>query len=176
MWKLSCVDRIARLLLSPPPVPQGTHASCSTNKHCETIWTSANTPPISCGLCFITFMDNSEANHDMENVDKKVGIAKEPQLPRQVFRLTQKVKSKWVGETDYCCPGENKIPTFPWNTSVETQTENIWSRNDKPQKMYQKEKQGRQQWCATVCTRTIVLSRPPVGQITTSKIWFLSSF
>ena len=49
----------------------------------------------------------------MENVDKKVGIAKEPQLPRQVFRLTQKVKSKWVGETDYYCPGKIKTQPFP---------------------------------------------------------------
>ena len=57
-------------------------------------------------------MDNSGGNHDTENLDKKVGIAKEPQLPRQVFRLTQKVKSKWVGETDYYRPGENKITTF----------------------------------------------------------------
>ena len=48
----------------------------------------------------------------MENVDKKLGIAKVPLLPRQVIRLTQKVKSRWVGETDYYCPGENKITTF----------------------------------------------------------------
>ena len=48
----------------------------------------------------------------MENVDKKFGIAKDPLLPRQVIRLTQKVKSRWVGETDYYCPGENKITTF----------------------------------------------------------------
>ena len=43
---------------------------------------------------------------------QKVGIAKDPLLPRQVIRLTQKVKSRWVGETDYYCPGENKITTF----------------------------------------------------------------
>ena len=56
---------------------------------------------------------------------------KTPLLPRQVLRLPQKVKSKWVGETHYCCPCENKIPTLSV-TLRQKKTENIWSRIDIP--------------------------------------------